>query len=181
MDSYDISSEIITIGDKVISGCRSCRYCKKNNECVIKDDIVHEIGAKLEEYDGFIFGAPVYYAGPSGQIQTFLDRLFFAYGSKMRGKPGACVVSCRRGGASSSFDRLNKYFSINEMPIVTAQYWNQVHGNSREEVLQDLEGMQTMRDLARNMVWLIRCIDIGKKNGITQPEREPWTPTNFIR
>lgn len=181
LEDNEISSEIVTVGDKIISGCKSCRYCKKNGECVIKDDVVYEIGSKLEEYDGFIFGSPVYYAGPSGQIQTFLDRLFFAYGYKMRGKPGACVVSCRRGGASSSFDRLNKYFTINEMPVVSAQYWNQIHGNSKEEVIQDLEGMQTMRNLGNNMAWLLKCIDSGKKNGITLPDREPWAPTNFIR
>ena len=176
-----VDTEIITIGDKVIQGCRSCRYCKKNGVCVIKDDIVNEIGARLDEFDGFVFGSPVYYAGPSGQIQAFMDRLFFTYGPKFRGKPGACVVSCRRGGATAAFDRLNKYFTITEMPIVSSQYWNQVHGNSREEVLQDKEGLQTMRTLARDMTWLLRCIDAGRKAGIVLPDREPWEPTNFIR
>jgi len=176
-----IDTEIITIGDKTIAGCKSCRYCKSKGKCVIKDDIVNEIGERLTEFDGFVFGSPVYYAGPSGQIQAFMDRLFFAFGSKMRGKPAACVVSCRRGGASAAFDRLNRYFTINEMPVVSSQYWNQVHGNSKEEVLQDLEGMQTMRTLGRNMAWLIKCIDAGKEKGITIKDREPWTPTNFIR
>ncbi|MBQ7702438.1 MAG: flavodoxin family protein [Candidatus Methanomethylophilaceae archaeon] len=176
-----VETEIVTIGDKVIQGCKSCRYCKKKGVCVIKDDIVNEIGARLEEFDGFVFGSPVYYAAPSGQIQAFMDRLFFSQGSKMRGKPAACVVSCRRGGATAAFDRLNKYFTITEMPIVSSQYWNQVHGNSKEEVLQDKEGLQTMRTLARDMTWLMKCIEAGKKAGIELPAREPWEPTNFIR
>ena len=176
-----VDTEIITVGDKVIAGCKGCRYCKKNGTCSIKDDVVNEIGARLGEFDGFVFGSPVYYAAPSGQLQAFMDRLFFAYGPKLRGKPAACVVSCRRGGATAAFDRLNKYFTITEMPIVSSQYWNQVHGNNREEVLQDAEGMQTMRTLARNMVWLMKCIDAGKRTGIDMPEKEPWQPTNFIR
>lgn len=180
LNGEGIETEIITIGNLDIHGCKSCRYCKKNGRCSI-DDIVNEVGARIGEFDGFVFGSPVYYAGPSGQIQAFMDRLFFAYGPKLRGKPGACVVSCRRGGASSSFDRLNKYFTICEMPVVSAQYWNQVHGNSKEEVVQDLEGMQTMRNLGSNMAWLLKCIECGKKEGVVMKDREPWTPTNFIR
>lgn len=180
LESDGIGTEIINVGSIDIPGCKSCRFCKKNGKCV-KDDIVNEIGARLDEFDGFVFGSPVYYAAPSGQIQALMDRLFFSYGGKLRGKPAACVVSCRRGGATAAFDRLNKYFTICEMPVVSAQYWNQVHGNSREEVLQDAEGLQTMRNLGHNMAWLMKCIDCGKKNGIIQPEREPWTPTNFIR
>lgn len=176
-----IDSEIVTIGDKVIAGCKNCRYCKTKGVCVIKDDAVNEIGSRAEEFDGFVFGSPVYYAAPSAQIQAFMDRLFFSHSAKLRGKPAACIVSCRRGGATAAFDRLNKYFTIAEMPVVSSQYWNQVHGNSKEEVLQDIEGMQTMRTLARNMAWLIKCIAAGKEKGIEMPAREPWSPTNFIR
>ncbi len=181
LNEQGVETEIITVGNRTIAGCNSCRSCKKTGRCIIDNDSVADIGSRLELYDGFVFGSPVYYAGPSGQLQAFMDRLFYAYGGPMRGKPAACVVSCRRGGASAAFDRLNKYFTINEMPIVSSQYWNQVHGNTKEEVLQDLEGMQTMRTLGRNMAWLLKCIDLGKKNDVTIPDREPWTATNFIR
>ncbi len=181
LNEQGVETEIITVGNRTIAGCNSCRSCKKTGHCIIDNDSVADIGSRLELYDGFVFGSPVYYAGPSGQLQAFMDRLFYAYGGSMRGKPAACVVSCRRGGASAAFDRLNKYFTINEMPIVSSQYWNQVHGNTKEEVLQDFEGMQTMRTLGRNMAWLLKCIDFGKKNGVTIPDREPWIATNFIR
>ena len=135
----------------------------------------------LDEFDGIVVGAPVYYAGPAGQATAFLDRLFYSAGKKLRGKPGAAVVSCRRGGASAAFDRLNKYFSINSMPIVTSQYWNQVHGNTPEEVRRDEEGLQTMRTLGENMAWLLRCIAAGKAAGIAAPNYEAPVRTNFIR
>ena len=136
----------------------------------------------LDEFDGIVIGAPVYYAGPSGQSCAFMDRLFYsADKSKLINKPGTAIVSCRRGGASSAYDRLLKYFSITSMPIVSSQYWNQVHGNTPDEVRQDLEGLQTMRTLARNMAWLIKCIDAGKAAGVPLPERETPTMTNFIR
>ena len=176
-----VDSEIIDIGKEPIEGCRACRYCKKEGRCIIKGDIVEQIAARIDEFDGFIFGSPVYYAGPSGQLQALMDRLFFSNAPKFRGKPGACIVSCRRGGATAAFDRLNKYFTIAEMPVISSQYWNQVHGNTREEVLQDEEGLQTMRTLARNMAWMLKCIEAGKEKGIVMPPREPWKPTNFIR
>ena len=132
-------------------------------------------------FDGIIVGAPVYYAGPSGQSTAFLDRLFYSAGGKLTGKPAAAVVSCRRGGASAAFDRLNKYFGINSMPIVTSQYWNQVHGNSPDEVRRDEEGLQTMRTLGHNMAWLLHCIEAGRAAGIKYPEREAPLRTNFIR
>ena len=142
---------------------------------------MNALAARLEEFDALVVGAPVYYAGPSAQICAFLDRLFYSAGGKLTGKPAAAVVSCRRGGASAAFDRLNKYFSINSMPIVTSQYWNQVHGNTPEEVLRDEEGLQTMRTLGENMAWLLRCIEAGKAAGVPAPVYEPKRPTNFIR
>ena len=142
---------------------------------------MNEVSAKLDEYDGIVIGLPVYYAGPSGQLTAFLDRLFYTNEAKMAGKLAAAVVSCRRGGASAAFERLNKYFLISNMHFVGSQYWNQVHGNTPEEVLQDAEGLQTMRHLARNMAWMLRCIEAGRAAGVPLPEMEPIVRTNFIR
>jgi predicted histone-like DNA-binding protein len=136
---------------------------------------------KAKTADGFVFGSPVHYASASGMITSFLDRAFYGKSALFQGKPGACIVSCRRGGASAAFDQLNKYFTINCMPVVSSQYWNQVHGNTPEEVKQDLEGMQTMRTLGNNMAWLLKCIAAGKAAGVDFPEREPAQKTNFIR
>lgn len=136
----------------------------------------------MQTYDALIVGSPVYYAGPAGQLCAFLDRLFYASGGRMAGKPAACIVSCRRGGASAAFDRLNKYFTINSMPVVSSQYWNQVHGSTAEQVLQDAEGMQTMRTLAHNLAWMLQNIAAGRKEGVSFPEaREPRLRTDFIR
>ena len=145
-----------------------------------KIDKVNEIGARLDEFDAIVLGSPVYYAGPSGEICAFLDRLFYSHGPRMAGKVGAAVVSCRRGGASASFDRLNKYFTICNMPIAPSQYWNQVHGNTPEEVRRDLEGMQTMRTLARNIAWMVKCFEAGREKGIERPVYEKQVMTNFI-
>ena len=142
---------------------------------------MNELAARLDEFDAMVVGSPVYYAGPSGQCTAFLDRLFYSASGKLRGKPGAAVVSCRRGGASASYDRLLKYFGINSMPIVTSQYWNQVHGNRPEEVLKDEEGLQTMRTLAENLAWLLKCIEAGRNAGVAKPEYEAPLRTNFIR
>jgi len=128
-----------------------------------------------------VFGSPVYYAGISGQLASFMDRLFYAYGSTFKGKPAAAVVSCRRGGATAALDRINKYFTISQMPVVSSQYWNIVHGNIPDEVKQDLEGMQIMRTLGNNFVWLLKCIEAGKNVGIEMPENEQRIKTNFIR
>ena len=138
---------------------------------------------KAAEADGFVFGSPVHYAAASGTITSFLDRAFYAGNRRgvFAGKPGAVVVSCRRGGASAAFDQLNKYLTISSMPVVSSQYWNQVHGNTPDEVRQDLEGMQTMRTLGRNMAWLLRCIEAGRRAGIDFPQAEPGVRTNFIR
>lgn len=180
LEKNGIETEILYLGVKPIAGCIACGKCSQLGKCFI-DDKVNEILARADEFDGVVIGSPVYYAGPSGQIRAFLDRLFYAGGRRFAGKPGAAVVSCRRGGASAAFDQLNKYFTISSMPIVSSQYWNQVHGAYAEQVLQDEEGMQTMRTLGNNMAWLLKCIQLGKENGITLPEREPHLWTNFVR
>ncbi|MDO4545098.1 MAG: flavodoxin family protein [Bacillota bacterium] len=180
LEKHGIDTEIVCLGNEPLGGCMSCGACVKTGSCVRKDK-VNDVLPKLEEADGIIIGSPVHYAAASGQITSFMDRLFYAGSGKLTGKPGAAIVSCRRGGASAAFDQLNKYFSINCMPIVTSQYWNQVHGNTPEEVLKDEEGMQTMRTLGENMAWLLKSIEAGKKAGVPAPEYEAKIATNFIR
>ncbi len=180
LESEGIEYEILHLGNGDIPGCRGCGYCKKKGECVIKD-IVNETMARADEFDGFVFGSPVYYAGPAGQLLSFMDRLFYSSRGRLAYKPAAAVVSCRRGGSTASLDRLNKYFTISNMPVVSSQYWNQVHGNSPEEVVKDLEGLQIMRTLGRNMGWMLKCIYAGKKAGVSIPEPEEHAWTNFIR
>ena len=180
LEKNDIETEILQLGKRPVQGCLVCGLCRKTGICAI-DDAVNDIIDELDEIDGIIVGSPVYYAGISGQITSLLDRLFYAAGSQLRGKPAASVVSCRRGGASAAFEIINKYFMMTNMPIVTSQYWNQVHGNTPEEVKKDLEGMQTMRTLAENMTWLLRSIEAGKKAGVPAPTYEPVIRTNFIR
>ncbi len=177
---HNIETELVQVGTQPVAGCIACGKCKDGSPCIF-DDQVNSLAARLEEFDGIIVGAPIYYAGPSAQSTAFLDRLFYSAAGKLKGKPAAAVVSCRRGGASAGFDRLNKYFSINSMPIVSSQYWNQIHGNTPEEALQDAEGLQTMRTLGENMAWLLKCIQAGKEAGITFPKEEPRLRTNFIR
>ena len=180
LEKNGIETEILYLGVKPIAGCIACGKCFEQKKCVF-DDKVNEILTRCDEFDGLVIGSPVYYAGPSGQLRAFLDRLFYAGGWRFSGKPGAAVVSCRRGGATAAFDKLNKYFTISSMPIVSSQYWNQVHGAYAEQVFQDEEGLQTMRTLGNNMAWLLKCIQLGKENGITLPEREPHLWTNFVR
>lgn len=179
LQKHDIDTEILYVGKKPISGCIACGKCFETGKCMF-DDKVNEVAAKLDEYDGIIIGSPVYYAGPSGQITAFLDRLFYTNEAKMAGKLAAAVVSCRRGGASTAFDRLNKYFSISNMHIVGSQYWNQVHGFSPDDVYKDAEGLQTMRTLGENMAWLLKSIEAGKKAGIPTPKYENRMRTHFI-
>ncbi len=181
LNKNGIETEIFWIGKKAIHGCVACWGCTRLGKCVFDDDGVNEINSRTEEFDGVIIGAPVYYAGVAGSMCAFLDRLFFSGGEKWFGKLGASVVSCRRAGTTASFDRLNKYFTIMNMPVVSSQYWNEVHGNTPEEVKQDLEGMQIMRTLGENMAWLLKCIEAGKKAGINYPEHEEHVFTNFIR
>lgn len=175
-----IESDIFHIGSAAIRGCIACGYCAKQGKCV-QDDLLNEIAPQLVQADGLIFGSPVYYAGISGQLKSFMDRLFYAYGKALVYKPAAAVVSARRGGCSTTFDDINRYFTMSCMPVVPSQYWNQVHGARPEDVRQDEEGLQTMRTLARNMAWMLRCIELGKRSGIETPEREAVIRTNFIR
>lgn len=177
-----IETEIVSLGKTAVQGCIGCGYCTQHDGCVFKDDLVNEIIAKLDTYDGIVLGSPVYYASASGQLASFADRLFYAGAGKFKGKVGAAIVSARRAGTSASLDQLNKYFSISGMPTASATYWNQVHGNTPEEVQQDLEGMQNLRILGQNMAWLLKCIDLGKQSGITYPElTEEKARTNFVR
>ncbi len=182
LEKENIQSEIFHVGKAPIRGCMGCGHCYKSGSerCVFNDDTVNIALEKAKDVDGFIFGSPVHYAGASGMITSFLDRFFYA-GSGFEYKPGAAIVSCRRGGSSATFDQLNKYFTISNMPIVSSQYWNMVHGNTPEEVKQDLEGMQTMRTLGKNMAWLLKSIEAGKKVGISLPKKEEKLRTNFIR
>lgn len=180
LNKNGIETEIVWVGNKPVQGCIGCMACRKMGRCFVSDS-VNDFVEKAKTADGFIFGTPVHYAAASGSITSFMDRAFYSGGSALTGKPAAAIVSCRRGGASAAFDQMNKYFTINCMPIVSSQYWNQVHGNTPEEVKQDEEGMQTVRTLANNMAWLLKCIEAGKEKGINFPEREPSVRTNFIR
>jgi len=180
LEKENIETEIFQLGNKPIAGCIGCMSCMKRGKC-FRDDIVNEFLEKAKEADGFVYGSPVHYAGASGMLTSFLDRVHYSGKGIFLYKPGAAVVSCRRGGASAAFDQINKYFTISCMPIVSSQYWNSVHGNTPEEVVQDLEGMQTMRTLGRNMAWMLKCIEAGKKAGIGYPEMEERIATNFIR
>ncbi|NNJ32957.1 flavodoxin family protein [Lacrimispora defluvii] len=180
LTQQEIDTEIFDIGTKPVGGCIACGYCYKNSKCYMEDR-VNEFVKKADSADGFVFGSPVYYASANGSLVSFLDRVFQSGGQSMRGKPGTAIVSCRRGGSTAALDSLNKYFAYNNMPVVSSQYWNMVHGNSPDEVKQDLEGLQIMRTLGNNMAWLLKCIQLGKENGIELPQAEPWQRTNFIR
>lgn len=182
LEKEGIESEWVWVGNKPIAGCIGCGSCKNTGKCIFNDDKVNETVAKFKDCDGLIIASPVHYASASGAITSFMDRFFYSCNkADARLKPGASVVSCRRGGASAAFDQLNKYFTISEMPIVSSCYWNQVHGNTPDEVKQDLEGMRTMRILARNMAYLLKANKLAKENGLTLPEEEPRVMTNFIR
>lgn len=180
LEKNGIETEFMHLGVKPVAGCIACGNCQKTGKCFI-DDKVNELIAMLPELDGIVTGSPVYYAGACGQLTAFLDRVFFAGSGKFDGKLGAAVVSCRRGGASATFDQLNKYFTMNSMPVVASQYWNQVHGFTPDDVRQDLEGLQTMRTLGNNMAWLLKCIKLGRENGVDLPIKEETILTNFIR
>lgn len=177
-----VETEIVSVGNRPVRGCIGCGTCGKkgNGRCVFEDDVVNEILAKAEEADGYVFGTPVHFASASGAVTSLMDRMFYA-GKCFAHKPAAAIASCRRGGASASFDQLNKYFTIRNMPVVSSNYWNMVHGSTPDEVRQDEEGMQTMRILGRNMAWLLKCIEAGKAAGITAPVPEPKISTNYIR
>ena len=179
LNANGVETEIFWIGKHQVSGCRGCWVCKKTKKCVI-DDGVTEFVEKAAEFDGYVFGSPVYYASAAGALVSFMDRVFYSGGKNLAYKPAAAVVSCRRAGASTTFDVINKYFTINNMQIVGSNYWNEIHGNTAEEAAQDEEGLQTMRILGNNMAWLLKCLQLGKEAGLA-PERERKIMTNFIR
>ena len=180
LEQEGVETQILWLGSAPISGCRGCGACTKLGKCVV-NDVVNEYAPLICKADGVVFGSPVHYAAPSGAISSFMDRLFYSSSKKLAGKPACAVFSCRRGGASASFDVLNKYFTISSMPIVSGQYWNMVHGQTPEQVEEDKEGLQIMRSLGKNMAWLLKCIELGKQNGIEFPEKEAPIRTNFIR
>ena len=181
LEKNGVETTLLQVGSKAVRGCIACGKCRETGYCIFKDDPVNEGIDLLRAADGIIVGSPVYYAGPNATLCAFLDRVFFLKAAPYAFKPAACVVSCRRGGASASFDRLNKYFTIARMPVVASQYWNSIHGNAPEEAAQDAEGLQTMRTLGDNMAWLLKCIAAGKAAGIMPPTPEPWQATNFRR
>ena len=178
IEKEGIETEIVWIGTKAVQGCIACRKCAELGHCVFKDDLYGSIREKLKDSDGFVIGSPVYYAGPNGSLCALLDRLFFSSSDLFAYKPAASVAVCRRGGASATFDRLNKYFTILNMPVVSSIYWNAVHGRTIGEVEQDAEGMQTMRILGRNMVWMLKNLHQG---GVPHPAEEPRVMTSFVR
>ena len=176
-----VEAEIVDIGDGPVAGCRACGACSRLGRCVI-DDGVNRFREKLAEADGLIVGTPVYYASPNGSVISFMDRLFFSGPAEtFRHKPAAAVAVARRAGTVCSFDVLNKYFTIREMPIAASSYWNDCFGQTPGQAAQDAEGHQTMRNLARNMAWLLKCIELGRAAGVNPPENEMDVATNFIR
>ena len=180
LEKEGIETEMIHLGTKPLSGCLGCGACLKTGQCVIKDSL-NEFLEKAEKADGFVFGSPVHFASASGMLTSFMDRAFYGKDKLFAYKPAAAVMSCRRGGATATFEQINKYFTMSNMIVVGSQYWNMVHGNAPEEVKQDLEGMQTMRTLGLNMAWILKSIQAGKDAGLPMPQREAKTKTNFIR
>lgn len=182
LEEQNVEAEIVQLGGQPVRDCIGCRKCSElDNACIFSDDMVNELIRKAEAADGFVFGTPVYYAHPSGRILSVMDRMFFAGGDVFRHKPAAAVASARRAGTTASLDVLNKYFTISEMPVVSSTYWNNVHGHTAEDVSKDLEGLQTMRNIGRNMAWLLKCIKLGAENGVGSPDTERSFVTNFIR
>lgn len=175
-----IEAEIYWLGNKAIAGCIGCQACRKNKKCIF-DDKVNEFAELAKNADGFIFGTPVHYAAASGFLTSFMDRLFYSASKNLTYKPASAITVARRGGQASTFDQINKYFTINQMPVVSSVYWNQVYGLNSEQAQQDLEGMQTMEILGNNMAWLLKCIEAGKNAGITVKPMPERMGTNFIR
>ena len=180
LNEEGIETEIVHIGNKDIRGCIACERCDDLKRCVF-NDMVNEVLPKLEECDGLVLGSPVYYSSPNGTMISFLDRLFYCSNHINKAfKVGASVVCARRAGTTATFDVLNKYFTISNMPIVSSQYWNQVHGYTPDDVRKDLEGLQTMRTLGENMAWLLKSIEAGRAAGVAAPKYEAKMVTNFI-
>lgn len=183
LENNGIETEIFQLGKDAIRDCIGCGYCKKNEGCIFKDDVVSELIEKAKTSDGFIFGSPVYYAHPSGRLISAMDRAFYCGGKYFAFKPAAAIVSARRAGTTASLDVITKHFTINHMPVIPSNYWNMVHGaqNIPDDVRKDEEGLQTMRTLGNNMAWILKCIEAGKKSGINHPKPEDKIRTNFIR
>ncbi len=175
-----VDSTLVSVGTNAIRGCIACGKCIKTGYCIFKDAPVNEWIDLMKDCDGLVVGSPVYYAAPNPSLCAALDRMFYYKSGPYAYKPGAAIVSCRRAGSTAAIDCLQKFFTIAEMPIVSTQYWPQVHGNTPEEVRQDAEGMQTMRVLGRNMAWLMKCIEAGKGT-VPMPQREERAWTNFAR
>ena len=173
-------TEIVWLGTRAIQDCIACMKCRETGKCVFANDLVNEFVEKAKDADGFIFGSPVYYAHPSGRLFDFMDRCFYSGGRHFAFKPAAFISSSRRAGSLTSMEVINKYFSINQMPIVSSTYWNDIHGYSPEDVMADAEGVNTIQNLARNMAWLCKCIEAGKKEGIEHPVNQKVL-TNFVR
>ena len=171
LNENGIDTEFFHIGTKPLFGCTACEKCPELGKCAIDGDICNELAAKIRQADGVVIGSPVYYAGPNGALCALLDRVFYSSRGMLKHKPAAAVVSCRRGGASAAFDRLNKYFTIAQMPVITSQYWNSVHGMTPDEVRRDLEGMQVIRILGNNMAWMLKLIESGSPPPTKEAER----------
>ncbi len=181
LNNHLIETEIYQLGTEPVRDCTGCRACRNlDNRCIIEDR-VNEFIEKAKSADGFVFGSPVYYAHPSGRLLSFMDRVFASGKQVFEFKPAAAVVSARRAGTTASLEPIMKHFTINQMPVVSSNYWNMVHGNSPEDVLKDLEGLQIMRTLGHNMAWILNCIEAGKTAGIKYPQTEDKIWTNFIR
>jgi len=179
LNSEGIETEIISIGKQAVQGCIACGMCGREGRCTFRDDLYYKVLRTVKEgIDGLVIGSPVYYGGPNGSLCALLDRVFYSLGADLQFKPGASVIVCRRGGASAAFDRLNKYFTMMNMPLVSSQYWNMVYGQTPGQAAQDEEGMQTMRTMARNMAWMIKRLN-AREEGHPETERHVWT--NFIR
>ena len=179
LNSEDIDTEIISIGKVAVQGCIACGMCGRTGKCTFNDDLYYRVLRAVKDgIDGLVIGSPVYFGGPNGSLCALLDRVFYSLGSYLQYKPGASVVVCRRGGATAAFDRLNKYFTMMNMPLVSSQYWNIAYGHTPDQVSQDEEGLQTMRTLGRNMAWLLKKLSDGKGD-IPEKEQRVWT--NFIR
>ena len=184
LNANGIDTEVFWIENKPISGCIGCYACSKIGKCAI-DDIVNRFVQKAAEVDGFIFGTPVHYAGMSGLLTSFMDRAFYSAASSKNScfkfKPVASVICARRAGTTATYDQINKYFGINQMPIISSRYWNMVHGREASDLEKDEEGLQTMRILARNMAYFLKCLEAGKEKGIEKPKGEKTILTNFVR
>lgn len=183
LNAAGVETELFYIGKQPVKGCIGCGGCAKPGEkkCAYDNDAVYRALELAKEADGFVFGSPVHYAGMSAVMKSFMDHLFYVGSAVLANKPAAALVSCRRGGATAALEQMTQYFQNNNMPIVTAQYWNMIHGNTPEEVAQDAEGLLTMRTIGNNLAWQIKCIAAGRDAGVQVPEREPRQRTNFIR